>query len=190
MVFIGILPKKQLIHLSLLSHIIHKLLQHSMSNDCLEVVEIMIFTSCEQFQEIYGKQHILSNIHQLLHLCMEVKSLRPLLTHSFPLYLSLPWISKKVNKLQHGVAFLYPLDNTRKPLGFLMLSRKYKKTTPGCNGLSLPVNIVQSVPHVIEKILSKDPILISFYKSRNREKYVPVAQPSLQIYIFLGRQYR
>ena len=71
-----------------------------------------------------------------------------------------------------------------------MLSRKYRKTTPGCNGLNLPVNIVQSVPPVVEQIISKDPLLIPFYESRNREKYVPVAQPSLQIYIFLGRQYR
>ena len=54
-VLIDILPKEQLAHLSLLSHSVHKLLKHSISKDYLEAVERMIFTFCEQFQEIYGK---------------------------------------------------------------------------------------------------------------------------------------
>ena len=58
-VLIDILPKEYLIHLSLLSHSVHKLLQNSISNDRLEAVERMIFTFCEQFQEIYGKQYML-----------------------------------------------------------------------------------------------------------------------------------
>ena len=36
LVMIDILPKEQLAHLSLLSHSIHKLLQHSISNHCIK----------------------------------------------------------------------------------------------------------------------------------------------------------
>ena len=83
-VLIDILPMEQLEHLSLLSHSIHKILQHSISNDCLEAIERMIFTFCEQFQEIYMVNNICFQMfmHQLLHLYMYVGNLGPLWTHT------------------------------------------------------------------------------------------------------------
>ena len=158
-VMIDILPKEQLAHLSLLSHSIHKLLQHSISNDYLEAVERMIFTFCEQFQEIYGKRYMLSNVHQLLHLCIDVRNLGPLWTHScFPFE-----------------------DKNRFILQLIHVSQKIEFQ------LNSAINIVQSIPTVVEQTISKDPLLMSFYESMNSQKWVPVAQPfSPNLYI-LGK---
>ena len=148
-VLIDILPKEQLAHLSLLSHSVHKLLKHSISKDCLEAVERMIFTFCEQFQEIYGKRHMFSNVHQLSHLWMDVRNLGPLWTQS---------------------CFLFE-DKNRFILQLIHGSQKIEFQ------LNSAITIVQSILTVVEQTVSKDPLLMSFFEPMNRQKCVPVAQP-------------
>ena len=41
------------------------------------------------------------------------------------------------NPLQPAVAFIYPPENIRKPLSFLMFSGGIEKATPDCNGLNI-----------------------------------------------------
>ena len=137
-----ILPKEQqLMHFSLLSHGIFKLLQYSISNQCLALAENMIEKFCQQFQEIYGQRYIVANIHQLLHLCNNVKNLGPLWTHS-----CFPFEGKNrfILQLIHG-------------------SQKVEFQ------LNSAINIVQTIPIVVEETLSKDPLLHSFYQSMNRQ---------------------
>ena len=124
-VLVDILPTEQLAHFSLLSHSIHKLLQCNISNECMKSVEKMILKFCQQFQEIYGKRYMLANIHQLLHLCDNVKHLGPLWTHScFPFEDK----NKFILQLIHG-------------------SQKIE-----CQ-LNSAINVIQSIPNVVEKTI-------------------------------------
>ena len=136
-----ILPKEQLMHFSLLSHGIFKLLQYSISNQCLALAENMIEKFCQQFQEIYGQRYIVANIYQLLHLCNNVKNLGPLWTH--PCF---PFEDKN--------CFILQLIHGSQKVEFQLNSA---------------INIVQTIPIVFEETLSKDPLLHSFYQSMNRQ---------------------
>ena len=76
---------KQLSNFSLLPHSVHILLQYSISKLSLDYAEKMLIRFCQGFQSIYGQRYMLSNIHQLMHLCDNVKHLGPLWSHScFP----------------------------------------------------------------------------------------------------------
>ena len=55
-------------------------------------------------------------------------------------YLKYVILSNKINPLKPGAAFLYPLENRKKTIGF-------RKATPGCNGLNITyfVNLIKIV---------------------------------------------
>ena len=53
--------------------------------------------------------------------------------------------------------------------------------------LNSAINIVQSIRTVVEETISKDPLLMPFYESLNRQKYVPVAQPLTPNLHILGK---
>ena len=115
---VDILPKE---HLSILSHSTQKFLQHSISNECLEAVDRMIFTFCQLFQKIYGKRYMLSNIHQLLPLCTNIRNLWPIWTHP-----------------------CFPFEE--KNWFILQLIPRYQKIEFQSNSV---VNIAQSIPTVL-----------------------------------------
>ena len=116
----------------------------------------MILKFCQQFQEIYGKCYMLANIHQLLHLCDNVKHLGPLWTHScFPFEDK----NKFILQLIHG-------------------SQKIE-----CQ-LNSAINVIQSIPNVVEKTISKNPLLMSFYQSMNRQKCFPASEPVAAVHLF------
>ena len=90
-----------------------------------------------------------SNVHQLLYLCIDVRNLGPVWTHSCS-----PFEDKN--------RFILQLIHGSQKIEFQLNSA---------------INIVQSIPTVVEQTISKDPLLMSFYESMNRQKCVPVAQP-------------
>ena len=62
-------------------------------------------------------------------------------------YLKYVILSNKINPLKPGAAFLYPLENRKKNIGF-------RKATPGCNGLNITyfvnlINIVLSIRNIV-----------------------------------------
>ena len=103
---------------------------------------------------------MVADIHQLLHLCNNVKNLGPLWTHS-----CFPFEDKN--------RFILQLINGSQKVEFQLNSA---------------INIVQTIPIVVEETLSKDPLLHSFYQSMNEwTKCLPVTQPiTLNTYL-LGK---
>ena len=77
-VMVDILAQNRLSNFSLLAHSVHIQLQFSISKLSLNYAEKMLIRFCQYFQLIYGQRYMLSNIHQLMHLCDEVKHLGPL----------------------------------------------------------------------------------------------------------------
>ena len=77
-VMVDILAQNRFSNFSLLAHSVHIQLQFSILKLSLNYAEKMIIRFCQYFQLIYGQRYMLSNIHQLMHLCDEVKHLGPL----------------------------------------------------------------------------------------------------------------
>ena len=158
LVLVDILPMEQLVHFFLLSYSIYKLLQYDISNEHLKTVEKIILKFCQQFQEIYRKHYMLADIHQLLHLRDNVKHLGPYgLTHAFHLK-----IKTFILQLIHG-------------------SQKIE-----CQ-LNSAINVIQSIPNPVEKTISKDSLLMSFYQSMNRQKCFRASEPIAADTFILGK---
>ena len=87
---------------------------------------------CEQFQKLYGKRYMFSNFHQLLHLCMDIRILGLLWTHS-----CFPFEDKNLVILQliHGSQKVS-----------IKLSHKYSSVNPDCCRRN---HIKRSPTHVI-----------------------------------------
>ena len=77
-----------------------------------------------------------SNVHQLLYLCIDVRNLGPLWTHSCS-----PFEDKN--------RFILQLIHGSQKIEFQLNSA---------------INIVQSIRTVVEETISKDPLLMSFYE--------------------------
>lgn len=82
----GLLPRKYLDHFKLLSSSVYLLLQSNISQDDLRVADEKLKTFVNEFQQFYGKEHMVMNIHILLHLVDCVKSLGPLWSFSLFTY--------------------------------------------------------------------------------------------------------
>ena len=119
----------------------------------------MIERFCQQFQEIYAQRYMITNIHQLLQLCDNVKSLGPLWTNS---------------------CFSFK-DKNRFMLQLIHGSQKVEFQ------LNSAISIVQTIPNVVEEILSKDSLLHLFYQSMNQRKCLPVTQATTLNTYLLGK---
>ena len=53
--------------------------------------------------------------------------------------------------------------------------------------LNSAINVIQSIPNVVEKTISKDPLLMSFYQSMNRQKCFPASKPITEDIFILGK---
>ena len=53
--------------------------------------------------------------------------------------------------------------------------------------LNSAINVIQSIANVVEKTKSKDPLLMSFYQSMNRQKCFPASKPITADIFILGK---
>ena len=53
--------------------------------------------------------------------------------------------------------------------------------------LNSAINVIQSIPNVVEKTISENPLLMSFYQSMNRQKYFPASEPIAADTFILGK---
>lgn len=77
-----VLPQDYWNHYALLVIFIHTLLRQSVSNDQLLYCEQIIKQFCSQFEGLYGRRYMTTNVHLLLHLTECVRELGPLWVYS------------------------------------------------------------------------------------------------------------
>lgn len=77
----GILPKKYLNHLTLLSESIHHLNSDSLTLDNLNRCKMLLKRYVRQFEEYFGEDKMTSNIHLLTHLPQTVQNWGPIWAH-------------------------------------------------------------------------------------------------------------
>ncbi|XP_066923710.1 uncharacterized protein [Clytia hemisphaerica] len=148
---IDILPNTYLEHFSFLSHAIHTLLRSSILPEQINDAEKKLFRFCKEFSKMYGARFELSNIHQLVHLCDDVRELGPLWTHS-----------------------CFPFEDKNKfILNVIHGSQKVEFQ------LTSAVNLVHSLPEIVENTIMKDELLYNFYLTLNKRK--PVLADSAKI---------
>ena len=105
------------------------------------------------------KWYMVSNVHQPMHLCMDVRNIGRLWIHScFP--------------FEEKNCFILQIIHGSQKLEFQLNSA---------------INIVQSIATVVEQTRSKDPLLVSFLESMNRQNCVPVAKPFTPNLHILGK---
>lgn len=78
----GILAQNYLDHLNLLSSSIYKLLTTNISSQDLIDVKKNLNIFVEKYQDLYGKEHMTMNVHQLNHIVFCVENLGPLWSQS------------------------------------------------------------------------------------------------------------
>lgn len=157
-----ILPNNQLSNFTLLVHSMFILLQKSISHASIESAENMLMNVCNGFRKIYGDRYMSANIHQLLYLCDNVNYLGPLWTHS-----CFPFEDKN--------RFIVQMIHGSQKIAFQIASA---------------VNIIQSIPEVVDRCISKDPLMMHFYQSINRQKCFPVDYPIGNESFILGKVYK
>lgn len=79
---IGILKKEYVDHFNLLSSSIYILLKNNISVEELNIAGEKLKMFVQQYEELYGKNHMTMNVHLLLHFTSSVKCLGPLWTTS------------------------------------------------------------------------------------------------------------
>lgn len=81
----GILPSRYLNHLFLLVHAIYRLLQNEVSRVDIDCSELALKKFVIKMEELYGKENVSYNVHQLCHLPTSVCDWGPAWCHSnFP----------------------------------------------------------------------------------------------------------
>ena len=120
--------------------------QYSISKLSLDYGEKMLIRFFQDFQLIYGQRYMLSNIHQLIHLCDDVKHLG---FHYGVIHVSV-WRQKSIYFAAHS-----------------WLAK---------NWISIKLCCQWAIPEVTEKNISTDPLLMRFYESMNKQKVLPFNQ--------------
>lgn len=84
-ILFGILDTNYFTHFLMLSEAYHILLQSSISPADLDLAEKLLYHFCIKFDHYYGARHYTANIHNLVHLCDNVRDAGPLWAFScFP----------------------------------------------------------------------------------------------------------
>lgn len=122
----------------------------------------MLMNFCNRFQKIYGDRYMSANVHQLLHLSDNFNYLGALWTHS-----CFPFEDKN--------RFILQMIHGSQKIEFQIASA---------------VNIIQSIPEVVDQCISKDPLMMNFYQSMNRQKCFPVDHPIGNESFVLGKVYK
>jgi hypothetical protein len=96
---LDVLPEQYYSHWKLFVTIMQCLSCSTIEINQLPLIHQLLIEWVQVTEEIYGKSHILINIHQLLHLTDDIKSWGPLWTHNAFCYESMNGV---FSKLFHG----------------------------------------------------------------------------------------
>lgn len=138
----GCVPKVYVEHVRALSAATYILLKTKISHEEVREAEIMLTKFVKQHQQLFGKQHMVMNVHLLKHLANSVRKLGPLWGHSaFPF------------ERNNGV-LLKMVSGTTDVL--LQISSKYRLK----QSLVKPSEKSKETPTVVKTLLGKGEVIV------------------------------